>query len=238
MAVGIPTSVSHDKAMDGLLNEFNAILVQGEKKARDNRILMAAGSVSDLIIRDVWEFFAKAEYRVLQIRRTPDFHDEYARHRGLAYFFNCTDDVNAATDKIINLPDNHKFKTDHRVDFKITEGALPGGLSENTNYFVRTVDAANGTVTLTATEGGGTDIDLTNGTGTAEMILNIKPDLASLIIALDAILDEIELNLTQRSTTYDRGNLTHTYLTRAIVDTATLRTKLTDFESLVDVVAA
>lgn len=238
MAVGIPTSVSHDKAMDNLLNEFNSLLVQGEKRARENRIIMAAGVVSDEVIRDIWEFFANAEYRINQIRRTPDFHDEYARHRGLAYSFNCTDDINAALEKIINLPANHKFKTDHRVDFKISEGALPGGLAENTNYFVRTVDAVNGTITLTATEGGGTDINLSNGTGTAEMILNIKPDLANLISSVDAILDEIELSLAQRASTYDRANLGHTYSTRSTVETATLRAAFATFEGLVDTIPA
>jgi hypothetical protein len=238
MAVGIPTSVSHDKAMDGLLNEFNSLLVQGEKRARENRIAMAAGVVSDEVIRGVWEYFANAEYRINQIRRTPDFHDAYARFRGLAYSFNCTDDINAAQDKVINLPANHKFKTDHRVDFKISEGALPIGLAEDTNYFVRTVDAANGTLTLTTTEGGGSDININNGTGTAEMLLNIKPDLANLLTAMDAILDEIESSLTQRATTYDRANLGHVYSTRSTVETATLRTTFTDFENLVDIIPA
>jgi hypothetical protein len=238
MAVGIPTSTSHGSAMDSLVTEFNAILVNGERKARESRIAMASGPVSDLLIREVWEHFAYAEFRIEEIRRTSDFHDEYARHRGLSFFFNCTDDVNAATDKIINLPDNHKFKQDHRVDFKLIQGALTGGLSEGVNYFLRTIDSPNGTVTITTTEGGASDINLSNATGTAEMILNIKPDLSPLRTAIGAALTEIETNLTQRATTYDRENLEHTFSTRTAVETATLRTKLSDIEALIDVVAA
>lgn len=238
MAVGIPTSTSHGKPMIDLLGEFNGLLVTLERVARENRILMAASSVSDEIIKTVWERFAYCESRLLEIRRTPDFHDEYARFRGLSYAFNCTDDVNAATDKIINLPVNHRFKTNHRVDFKINEGALPGALAEGTNYFIRTVDTANGTVTLTTVEDGTTDFDLTNATGNAEMILNIKPDLSTLITAVDDVLDEIEVNLAQRAPTYDRPNLSYTFSTRTTVETASLRTKLSTVEGLIDVVEA
>ena len=238
MAVGIPTSVSHDKAMDTLLNEFNSLLVQGELKARTNRIAMAAGEVGDDAIKDLWKIFADTEYRIGEIRRTPDFHDAYARFRGLSYSFDCTDDVNAATDKIQNLPTNHKFKTNHPVDFKINEGVLTGGLAENTNYYVRTVDAVNGTITLTTTEDGVADISLTNAIGNAEIILNIKPDLAALLTAIDAILDEIELSLAIRAQTFDRANLVTVFSTRTIIETTTLQAKFSDFEALVDVVPA
>ncbi len=235
---GIPTSESHNKSMGSVLSEFNQILVQLERTARENRILMAAGSVSDVAIKGIWDTFASAEDRILDIRRTPDFHDSYARYRGLSYSFNCTDDINAAQEKIINLPANHKFKTDHRVDFVIVEGSLPGGLSEGTNYWVRTVDAAGGTVTLATTEGGGSDINLSNGTGQAVMALNIKPDLASLITAVDDVLDEIEANLTQRASTYDRINLEHDYSSRTTGDTAALRTDFSAIEALIDIVVA
>jgi len=235
---GIPTSSSHDKPMADLLKEFNSILITAERVARENRILMAAGNVDDSVIVGVWKFFANSELRVNEIRRTPDFHDEYARYRGLSFSFNCTDDINAAQDKIINLPTNHKFKTDHRVDFVIAEGVLPGGLAEVTNYFVRTVDAAAGTLTLTTSEGGASDINLTNGIGNAEMVLNIKQDLSAIRTAFDAALDEIELNLTQRAYTYDRPNVDFTYSSRTTGDTATLRAKLSDIEALIDVVAA
>jgi len=235
MPVGIPTSVSHDKAIIELLGEFNHLLVQSERIARENRIAMAAGAVSDLVIKNVWDWFANAEFRIDEIRRTPDFHDEYARYRGLAYTFNCTDDISAANDRVLNLPANHRFKTDHRVEFILNEGALPSPLAENTNYFVRTV--LNQALTLTTTESGGTDINLLNGVGTAEMVLNIKPDLGSLRTNIDLVLDEIELNLTQRATTYDRLNVEHTYSTRSSVETATLQTRLQDVEDLIDVVA-
>lgn len=237
MAVGIPTSLSHDKAMTALVEEFNAILVNGKRVAETNRTAMAAGAVSDEVIENVWRHFAQAEKRIEEIRKAPDFHDAYARYRGLAYFFNCTDDVNAATDKIINLPVNHKFKTDHRVNFILNDGALTGGLAEDTNYFVRTVDQVNGTITLTATEGGATDINLTNATGTAEMVLNINPDLSNLRTAIDAALDEIELNLTQRAPSYDRTNVDFTWSTRSTTETGTLRTKLSDIEALIDTTA-
>jgi len=235
---GIPTSASHDKSMESLLNEFNNILVTLQRTANEQRLAMAAGAVGDDIIKTVWDRFAVAEDRLLQIRRAPDFHDQYARYRGLAYTFNCTDDINAATDKIINLPTNHRFKTDTRVDFIIIEGSLPGGLSENTNYWIRSVDAAGGTVTVTTTEGGGTNINLSNGTGMAEMLLNMKPDLSTLFTEIDEVLDEIELNLGQRATTYDRANLEHDYSTRSTVDTSTLRDRLLDVENLIDVTAA
>jgi len=234
---GIPTSESHDKSMESLLNEFNNILITLYRTANEQRLAMSAGAVGDDIIKLVWDRFAGAESRVLQIRRAPDFHDAYARYRGLAFTFNCTDDINASTEKIINLPTNHRFKTDTRVDFRIIEGALPGGLSENTNYWIRSVDAAGGTVTVTTTEGGGTNIDLSNAVGMAEMLLNIKPDLSSLITDIDEVLDEIELNLAQRATTYDRANLEHDYDTRSTVDTSTLRTKLLDVENLIDTTA-
>jgi len=238
MAVGIPTQLSHNKPSFDLLKEFNSILVTAERVARENRILMAAGNINDSIISDVWKFFANSENRIDEIRRTPDFQDEYARYRSLSFFFNCTDDVNAAQDKIINLPINHKFKTNHRIDFKLVQGALTGGLSENTNYFVRTVDAAAGTITLTDSEDGVSDINLTNGTGTAEMILNIKPDLAALRTAIDAALDEIEANLVQRAYTYDRPNVDFTYSTRSSGETSSLQTMLSNIEALIDVVAA
>lgn len=233
---GIPTSLSHGNPMVDLLREFASTMIASEAEARTSRIAMAAGPVSDELIRTTWEFFADAESRINEIRRAPDFHNEYARFRGLAYSFNCTADINAATDAIINLPDNHKFKTDHRVDFILNDGALTGGLTVGTNVFVRTV--ATNTLTLTATEGGGADINLTNATGTAEMLVNIKPDLASLRTAIDAALDEIELDLTIRATTYDRSNVVHTYSTRSSVETATLQTKMTDIEALIDVIAA
>jgi len=220
--------------MDSAVNEFNNWMVTLARSANTRRLEMAAGAVGDDAILDVWQKFADGEYRINEIRRLPDFHDEYSRYRGLAHTFNCTDDVNAATDKINGLPARHKFKTDHRVDFRIKEGALPGGLSENTNYFVRTVDSANGTVTLTAAEGGSSDIDLTNATGNAEMLLNIKPDLSNLLTAIDAVLDEIELNLTQRGVTYDRVNQETDYSTRDTTATSTLRTKLLDVENLID----
>lgn len=236
MVVGIPTSVSHDKAMADLLDEANALFVNSERVARENRVLMAAGTVSDEVIENVWRFFARTEKRLNEIRTAPDFHDEYARYRGLAYSFDSTADVNAATDAIINLPDNHKFKLDNRIEFRILEGALPGGLSEGTNYFGRTVGTT--TLTLSATESGGSNVNLTNGTGRAEMLVNIKPDYASLRTAVDAVLDEIELNLTQRAPTYDRANVDFTFSTRTIAQTATLRTKLTDVENLIDTIAA
>lgn len=236
MVIGIPTSKSHDRAIDALLNEFNAILVNGERVARETRIAMAAGAVTDLVIRDMWDKFARHEDRINQIRRIPDFHDQYARFRGLSYNFNSTDDVQAALDQIRNLPDNHKFKTDHRVDFKINEGSLPGGLAENTNYFVRTI--SSNALTLTTSEGGGSDIDLTNGVGTAEMLLNIKPDLGALRTSLGDIITEIETNLIQRSTTYDRPNLEHIYSTRSSGETAALQADLATFEALIDVIAA
>ena len=238
---GIPTSVSHSKDVAQLMTEFNAILINSERIARENRILMAAGSVSDLTIKNVWEHFAHVEDRINEIRRTPDFQDNYARHRGLAYTFNCLNsgsggDIQAAQDKILNLPTNHKFKTDTRVDFKLIEGTLPGGLSEGTNVWIRTVAATD--VTLSATEGGASDINLTGNTGMAEMVANIKPDLANLRTNIDLLLDEIELNLTQRGTTYDRPNITHTYSTYTTANTATLRGLFSDIEADIDVVAA
>lgn len=235
---GIPTSESHDKSVESIMSEFNQILVNLERTARENRIVMAAGSVSDVIVKDIWESYASGEDRLLELRRTPNFHDEYARYRGLTYQFNSTDDINAAQEKITNLPTNHKFKTDHRVDFLIVEGALPGGLSEGTNYWVRTVDAVGGTITLTTTEGGGSDINLSNGVGVAIMNINIKPDLSSLFTAVDAVLDEIEANLPQRASSYDRPNLEHDYSFRAVGDTAALRSDFSDVEDLIDVVVA
>lgn len=235
---GIPTSASHNGSMETLMSEFNQIVVQLERTSRESRIVMAAGSVSDVVIKNVWDIFANGEDRLLDIRRAPDFHDQYARYRGLTYSFNCTDDINAAQEKITNLPVNHKFKTDHRVDFTIVEGALPGGLSENTNYWVRTVDAVNGTLTLATTEGGGSDINLSNGVGQAIMALNIKPDLSALFTAIDVVLDEIEANLTQRGSTYDRPNLEHDYSFRTTGDTAALRSDFSDVEALIDIVVA
>lgn len=236
MVVGLPTIKSHDRAIVDLLGEAASIFVNSENTARLRRIDMAAGTVDDDLIANLWQNFASWKIRLDQIRRAPDFHDEYARYRGLSYTFNCTDDVNAATDKIINLPDNHKFKTDNRVEFRINEGALPGGLSEATNYFIRTVGTTD--VTITTTEGGGADVNLTNGTGQAEMLVNIKPDYASLRTAVDAVLTEIETNLTQRAPTYVQASADFSYSTRSTVETATLRTKLTDVENLIDTVAA
>ena len=60
----------------------------------------------------------------------------------------------------------------------------------------------------------------------------------SLRTALDAALDEIELNLTQRASTYNRANLEHDYSTRSTTDTTTLRTKLLDVENLIDTTPA
>ena len=238
MAVGIPTKTSHGGALDAILREFDVWLLTLYRTANDNRLTMASAAVSDLVIKNIWDIFADGESRINEIRRTPDFHDAYARYRGLSYSFNCTDDVNAATEKIINLPVNHKFKTNHRVDFKLIQGALTGGLAEGTNYFVRTVDTANGTITLTTAEDGATDINLSNAVGTAEMVLNIKPDLVSLRTAIDAALDEIELNLTQRASTYNRANLEHDYSTRSTTETTTLRSKLLDVENLIDTTPA
>lgn len=235
---GIPTRTSHGLSVTDLGSAASSTFILLHERSANARVAMAAGAVGDDVIRDLWQQLAGHEADLLEYRRASDFHDEYARYRGLAYVFDSTADVNAATDKIINLPVNHKFKTDHRVDFRIIEGALPGGLAEDTNYWLRTIDSPNGTTTLTTTEGGASDINLTNGTGRAEMILNIKPDYASLLTAVDAALDEIELNLTQRAPTYDRANLDFTYSTRSTVDTATLRTKLSDIEALIDVVAA
>lgn len=235
---GLPTSVSHNLSVENLSRLFDSILIRLSNTANSNRVAMAAGAVGDDAIKSLWDVFAKGEADIDEIRRTPDFQDNYARHRGLAYTFNCTDDVNAANDRIINLPTNHKIKVDHRVDFKIREGALPGGLAEGTNYWVRTIDSANGFITLTTTEGGATDINLTNGTGIAEMIVNIKPDLSALRTDIDQVLDEIELNLTQRGTTYDRPNWAHTASTRSTVETATLRTLLQDVEDLIDLTEA
>lgn len=234
---GIPTSKSHDRDVAQLATEFNAILINSERIARENRILMAAGPVSDLIIKTVWEHFASAEDRINEIRRTPDFQDNYARHRGLAYTFNCTDDITGgAQDQIENLPTNHKYKTDMRVDFRLIEGVLPNNLDEGTNYWVRTVNATD--LTLTTTEGGGSNINLTTAVGMAEMLINIKPDLATLRTDIDLALDEIEANLTQRGTTYDRPNIDHTYSTYSSANTAALRTILSDIEAGIDVVAA
>jgi hypothetical protein len=235
---GIPTTSSHSNAVAALISEANALLINGERLARVSRIDMAAGSVDDIVIKDVWDFFSRMESRLLEIRTASDFHDEYARDRGLAYAFNCTDDINASTEKIINLPANHKFKTDHRVEFILIQGSLTSGLSEGTNYWVRTVDKPNGTITLTTTEGGGSDINLSNATGTAEMIVNIKPDYSSILTAVDAILDEVEANLALRLFAYDRANLDYTYSTRTTGNTATLRTKFSDLEALIDVIAA
>lgn len=236
MPVGIPTSSSHDRALADLLAEFNNLLVVSERVAREARVAMAAGAVTDLQIREVWDWFANADSRIEEMRRSPDFHDEYARYRGLAFSFNCTDDINAGTDRIINLPNNHRFKLDQRVDFRLIDGALPGGLSEGVNYFVKDPTLAG--LKLTATEGGATNINLLNGVGTAEMLVNIKPDLASLRTAIPAALDEIELNLVQRATTYDRANVSHTYSTRSTAETANLRTLLQDIENLIDVAPA
>lgn len=233
--VGIPTSKSRGNNITQLLDQFNAILEGLEDECRTKRILMAAGAVEDDVVYSLWITLAMAEANINTIRKTPDFHDSYARYRGLSYAFHCTNDINAATDKVINLPVNHLFVTNDPVDFVIREGSLPGGLSEDTNYFVRTVDAANGTLTLTTALDGATDINLTNGTGTAEMILNIKPNLASLRTAIDVALDEIELNLAIRAATYDRANLDLTYSTRSTVDTTTLQSDLQDIENLIDV---
>lgn len=235
---GLPTSDSHGSSMDSVLNEFNNWLKTLYTTANTRRTEMAAAAVSDAVIKEIWDRFANAEDRLLEIRRTADFHDAYARYRGLSYEFHCTNNVNAATDKITDLPTNHKFKTDHRVDFTTLEGSLPGALAEDTNYWIRTAGAALGTVTLTTEEGGASDINLTNATGRARMNLNIKPDLSALFTAIDAVLDEIELNLAQRATTYDRPNLEHDYTTRSTVETATLRTKLQDVEDLIDVTEA
>jgi len=234
MASKLPTSTSHGISTDSAANKFNVLIVEAYNRCETDRTLMAAGVVGDDVILRLWDRLANIESEIKEIRRLPDFHDKYADYRGLQFQFNCTDDVNAATDKITNLPANHKFITDTRVDFTILEGALPGGLSEGTNYFIRTVDASGGTVTLTTTEGGGTDINLSNGIGVAFMTLNIKPDLADLLTALDAALDEIELNLTQRAVTYDRVNLEVDYSTRDTTSTGTLRTKLQDIEDLIN----
>lgn len=235
---GIPTSESHNKSIDSVMHEFNGILVNIERNARETRLAMAESSVSDLVVKNSWDIFANAENRILDIRRTPNFHDAYARYRGLSYKFNCTDDINAAQEKITSLPTNHKFKTDHRVDFTIIEGSLPGGLSEGTNYWIRSVDAVNGTITLSTTEGGGSDINLSNGVGMAVMNLNIKPDLSALITAIDVVLDEIEANLVQRATTYNRTTLSHDYSGRPTLETVDVRSDYSDIETLIDIVIA
>ena len=233
---GIPTTLSHGPAFSDLLPQASALFQQLYSNCNAKRIAMAAGAVSDEIILDLWIFLANAESRLLEYRKAPNFHDEYARWRGLSYRFNCTGDVNAATDRIINLPDNHKFKLDHRVEFIVQDGALPGGLSPATNYWLR--DIQTNAVGIGATEGAASNINLTNGTGTAELLQNFRPDYASLLTAVDAALDEIELNLTQRAPTYVRANLDLSYSTRDTTATATLRTKLQDIEDLIDAVAA
>ena len=232
---GIPTTSSHDRNMDDLLHEFNGKIIEAYNICNSNRTDMAAGAVGDDTIKELWNRLADIHTSINRIRKTSNFADEYAKARGLVYRFNCTDDVNAATEKITNLPANHGFLTDHRVDFSIIEGALPGGLSEETNYWVRTVDAPNGTITLSATEGGASDINLSNGTGKAWMRLNIRPDISSLVTALATALTEIETNLTQRSSTYgSRTTQEHTYSTRDTTATATLRGDLQDIEDLID----
>ena len=233
---GIPTTQSHDRNMDDLCHEFNSKIIEAYNVCNSNRVAMAADAVGDNSIKELWNRLSDIHTRINTIRRAANFADQYAKQRGLTYRFDCTADINAATDKIINLPANHLWLTDHRVDFSIIEGALPGGLSEDTNYWVRTVDSPSGTITLSATEGGVSDINLTNGTGKAIMRLNIRPDINTLVTNLDAALDEIEANLTQRASTYgDRTIQAHTYSTRSTTETAALRTDLQAIEDKIDV---
>jgi len=232
---GIPTNASHPSLQDVLV-QAAALFEQCELVAGAKRTEMAAGAVGDDVVNETWVFFASAEAQLKDFRKNANFHDAYARFKGLSYRFNCTDDVNAGNDRIINLPDNHKFKADHRVEFIIQNGALPTNLSEGTNYWVR--DLQLNALGVTTSEGGASNVNLTNATGTAEMLVNIRPDYNQLLTAVDAVLDEIELNLTQRAPSYDRANLGFTYSTRSTVETATLRTKLQDVENLIDIVSA
>ena len=233
---GIPTSLSHGKAIPEILAEINGILVNGERVARLNRIDMAAGPVSDEVIRTVWHHFADAESRLTDIATSPDLRDDYAQYRGLYYEFNCDTNINATNDTITGLPNGHKFKTDHRLKFKLIDGTLPGGITETAHFWGRTIGTT--TMTISATEGGASDVDLTAGSGTAAVYVNIKQEYQSILVAIDAILDEIEANLAIRGTTYNRANLREDYSTRDSTATATLRTKLSDFEALIDTVAA
>jgi hypothetical protein len=233
---GAPTSISHGKSVPALLDEINSIFVNGERTARTNRIAMAAGPVSDEVIRVVWHHFANAEVRLTDIATAPDLRDDYAKHRGLYYEFNSSTNIDAGNDTITGLPANHKFKTDHRLKLKLIDGTLPGGLTETDHFWGRTIGST--TMTVSATEGGGSDVDLTTGSGTAAIYVNIKQEYQAILVAMDAILDEIEANLEIRGTTFDRPNLEEDYSTRSTADTATLRTKFSDLEALIDIIPA
>lgn len=233
---GAPTSLSHGKAIDDILTEVNSIFVNSERLARETRLDMVAGPVSDEVVRVVWHHFANAESRLTDIATYPDLRDDYANYRGLYYEFNCNTNINATNDTITGLPSGHKFKTDHRLKFKLIDGTLPGGLSETSHFWGRTI--GNTTITVAATEGGASDVDLTTGSGTAAMYVNIKQEYQAILVAIDAILDEIEANLGIRQTTFNRPILREDYSTRSPAETATLRTKFSDLEALIDIIPA
>lgn len=236
---GIPTRKSHDRAIAQLLDEADSLFILAAELSAAVRIEMAAGPVGDDRVSHLWQSCAEWKIRLNEFRRAPDFHDEYARYRGLSYTFDSTDDVNAAgaQEKIINLPDFHRFKADHRVEFRIIEGALAGGLSEGVNVWV--FEPLQTALSLTAAEGGaGGKINLSNAVGRAEMLVNIRPDYASLRTAVDDVLTEIETNLTQRAPVYDQANADFTYSTRSSVETAALRTDLAAVEALIDTITA
>lgn len=238
MAVrGIPTTAARGgrKDMNEILREFDAILINLNSMASQNRAAMIAGDVGDDVIANVWLSLAQAKKRIEEIRKMPDFQDEYARFMGLAYTFDCSDDVNAATDVIRNLPDNHPFVKNDPVDFLLIDGALTGGLSVGVNYFVRTVDV--NTITLTDALDGISDINLSNAVGSAQMIVNIKPNLAALRSGIDVALTQIQENLAQRAYGYDQPNVDFTYSTRSTLDTGTLQDDLLDIVNLIDTAA-
>lgn len=233
---GIPTRKSHDRALTALMDEADSVFIIMEELSSAVRAEMIAGAVGDDRISHLWQSFAEWKSRLNEFRRAPDFHDAYARYRGLAYTFDCTDNVNAATDKITGLPDFHRFKVDHRIEFRIIEGVLPTNLSEGTAYWGR--NPGQNDVELFSAEGGGTIINLTNAVGRAEMLVNIRPDYGSLRTAVDAVLTEVETNLTQRAPTYDQANADFTYSTRSSIETANLQSDLADVVALIDVIAA
>ena len=242
--MAVPTTLSEGQKLSDLVNQGANLMASIRLQCVSWKASMAAGPVNAEIIEQIASYMAGNLPKLQAMTRKQGFDTTYAVNVGPAYQID-NSDVNIGTDRITGM-DDHTFAVGDQIifPFSMVEGALPTGLSVDTQYWVIAAPPAN--VQLSATQGGGAINITAAGSGTAWMLYNINPVWGAITNPTTGLIFDIQTELEamdkvdgsgwhQARKIDDTQEDGYSHNTYSSAETATLQTKLQD---LIDAIRA
>jgi len=233
--MAVPTTLSEGQKLSDLVAQGASLMASMRAQCVAWKADMVAGAVNAEVIEEIANYMAINLPKLQAMTRKQGFDDAYARNVGPAYEIDLAN-VNTSTDRFTSL-DDHTFAVDDQVIFRLVDGTMPGGVSADTNLWIKLAPATN--VQLSATKGGAALNITSTGSGRAWLLYNVNPVWGAItnpttgsIVAIQTELEAMDKvdasGWHQARKIDDTAADGYTHNTYSSVETGTLQTKLQD----------